>query len=77
MMELYNMDLQGAPLAYTPFCNNKPEMDGFRFWKQGYWKDHLRGKPYHIRYGEDILLVTKERKKEHIRRRKKERKKSA
>jgi len=48
MMELYNMDLEGAPLAYTPFCNNKPEMDGFRFWKAGYWKDHLRGRPYHI-----------------------------
>jgi UDP-glucose:glycoprotein glucosyltransferase len=23
-------------------------MDGFRFWRQGFWKDHLRGKPYHI-----------------------------
>ena len=23
-------------------------MDGFRFWKQGFWKDHLRGRPYHI-----------------------------
>ena len=23
-------------------------MDGFRFWKQGFWKDHLRGHPYHI-----------------------------
>ncbi len=20
----------------------------FRFWKGGFWKDHLRGKPYHI-----------------------------
>ena len=40
--------LQGAPLAYTPFCDNNKEMDGFRFWKQGFWKDHLRGHPYHI-----------------------------
>lgn len=40
--------VQGAPLAYTPFCDNNKEMDGFRFWKQGFWKDHLRGKPYHI-----------------------------
>ena len=39
---------QGAPLAYTPFCDNNKEMDGFRFWKQGFWKDHLRGHPYHI-----------------------------
>ena len=39
---------QGAPLAYTPFCDNNKEMDGFRFWKQGFWQDHLKGKPYHI-----------------------------
>jgi UDP-glucose:glycoprotein glucosyltransferase len=50
LAELYHMDLHGAPLAYTPFCDNRPEMDGFRFWRQGYWKDHLRGRPYHIRY---------------------------
>ncbi len=50
------MDLHGAPLAYTPFCNNKPEMDGFRFWKSGYWKDHLRGKAYHIRYGHILQI---------------------
>ena len=23
-------------------------MEGFRFWKQGYWKNFLRGLPYHI-----------------------------
>lgn len=23
-------------------------MNGFRFWKSGFWKDHLRDKPYHI-----------------------------
>ena len=40
--------LQGAPYAYTPFCDNNKEMDGFRFWRQGFWKEHLRGKPYHI-----------------------------
>ncbi|GAQ80221.1 UDP-glucose:glycoprotein glucosyltransferase [Klebsormidium nitens] len=48
MAELYDMDLKGAPLAYTPFCDNNKDMDGFRFWKQGFWKDHLQGKPYHI-----------------------------
>ncbi|KAL0357165.1 UNVERIFIED_CONTAM: UDP-glucose:glycoprotein glucosyltransferase [Sesamum calycinum] len=48
MGELYDMDLRGRPLAYTPFCDNNKEMDGYRFWKQGFWKDHLRGKPYHI-----------------------------
>jgi UDP-glucose:glycoprotein glucosyltransferase len=49
--ELYDMDLQGAPYAYTPFClppHNNPATEGFRFWNSGYWKDHLRGKPYHI-----------------------------
>ena len=41
-------DPQGAPYGYTPFCDNNKDMDGFRFWRQGFWKDHLRGKPYHI-----------------------------
>ncbi|KAL5230580.1 hypothetical protein ABZP36_029356 [Zizania latifolia] len=48
MGELYDMNLKGRPLAYTPFCDNNKEMDGYRFWKQGFWKDHLRGRPYHI-----------------------------
>ncbi|TKY60158.1 UDP-glucose:glycoprotein glucosyltransferase [Spatholobus suberectus] len=48
MGELYDMDLRGKPLAYTPFCDNNKEMDGYRFWRQGFWKDHLQGKPYHI-----------------------------
>jgi UDP-glucose:glycoprotein glucosyltransferase len=34
MGELYDMDLKGRPLAYTPFCDNNKEMDGYRFWKQ-------------------------------------------
>eukprot|EP00850_Spirogloea_muscicola_P001842 SM000007S20802 [mRNA] locus=s7:271985:281468:- [translate_table: standard] len=45
---LYDMDLHGCPFAYTPMCDNNKEMDGYRFWKQGFWKDHLQGKPYHI-----------------------------
>lgn len=48
MGELYDMDIQGKPLAYTPFCDNNRDMDGYRFWRQGFWKDHLRGRPYHI-----------------------------
>ena len=23
-------------------------MEGFRFWKQGYWRNHLAGRKYHI-----------------------------
>ncbi|KAI8968326.1 UDP-glucose:glycoprotein glucosyltransferase-domain-containing protein [Mycotypha africana] len=48
LQELVDMDLQGAPYGYTPFCSDRTEMDGFRFWKEGYWAQHLRGKPYHI-----------------------------
>jgi len=48
LAELYHMDIEGAPYAYTPFCDNNKEMDEFRFWKGGFWKDHLRGLPYHI-----------------------------
>jgi UDP-glucose:glycoprotein glucosyltransferase len=48
MKALMDLDLKGAPLGYTPMCDNAREMDGFRFWKQGFWRDHLRGKPYHI-----------------------------
>jgi hypothetical protein len=48
LMDLQNMDIGGRPYAYTPFCDNYKEMDGFRFWKQGFWQGHLKGKPYHI-----------------------------
>ncbi len=46
--ELLHFDLQGAPYAYTPFCDSNPSTEGFRFWKQGFWQQHLRGLPYHI-----------------------------
>lgn len=42
------MDLGGAPYAYTPFCDSRKDMDGFRFWRQGYWRNHLQGRKYHI-----------------------------
>ena len=48
LKELWDMDLHGAPYAYTPMCDNNKEMEGYRFWKTGFWKNHLRGKPYHI-----------------------------
>jgi len=48
MKELIDLDLKGAPYGYTPFCDDRPEMDGFRFWKQGYWRNHLMGRAYHI-----------------------------
>ncbi|PNS14385.1 hypothetical protein CAC42_6898 [Sphaceloma murrayae] len=48
MYELVQYDLKGAPYAFTPMCDSRTEMEGFRFWKQGYWKSFLRGLPYHI-----------------------------
>ncbi len=48
MYELVEHDLKGAPYGFTPMCDSRTEMEGFRFWKQGYWKNFLRGLPYHI-----------------------------
>ncbi|KAI0189575.1 UDP-glucose:glycoprotein glucosyltransferase [Xylaria flabelliformis] len=48
MIDLINHDLEGAPYGFTPMCDSRTEMEGFRFWKQGYWKNYLRGQPYHI-----------------------------
>jgi len=46
--ELWELPLEGHPYAYTPFCDSREETLGFQFWRQGYWSDHLRGRPYHI-----------------------------
>jgi UDP-glucose:glycoprotein glucosyltransferase len=48
LAELWDLDLEGAPYGYTPFCTSRQETLGFQFWRQGYWKDHLQGRPYHI-----------------------------
>lgn len=48
MIELVRHDLKGAPYGFTPMCDSRTEMEGFRFWKQGYWKNFLKGLPYHI-----------------------------
>ncbi|KAL7270804.1 killer toxin resistant protein [Rhizina undulata] len=48
MKELVDLDLHGAPYGFTPMCDSREEIEGFRFWKQGYWKNFLRGLPYHI-----------------------------
>jgi len=48
LKELVDLDLQGAPYGYTPMGDDNEEMEGFRFWKTGYWYEFLRGKPYHI-----------------------------
>uniref|UniRef100_A0A4W3JNT5 UDP-glucose ceramide glucosyltransferase-like 1 n=1 Tax=Callorhinchus milii TaxID=7868 RepID=A0A4W3JNT5_CALMI len=48
LKELRDLDLDGAPYGYTPFCESRREMDGYRFWKSGYWANHLQGRKYHI-----------------------------
>ncbi|KAK6524135.1 hypothetical protein TWF694_005796 [Orbilia ellipsospora] len=48
MIELVNLDLEGAPYGFTPMCDSRTEIEGFRFWKQGYWKNFLGDLKYHI-----------------------------
>ncbi|XP_043928923.1 UDP-glucose:glycoprotein glucosyltransferase 2 isoform X2 [Protopterus annectens] len=48
LKELRDLDLEGAPYGYTPFCDSRTEMDGYRFWKAGYWASHLGHRKYHI-----------------------------
>jgi len=48
LKELWDLDLQGAPYGYTPFCQSREETLGYQFWRDGFWTNHLKGKPYHI-----------------------------
>lgn len=48
LKELHDLDLEGAPYGYTPFCDSRTDMDGYRFWKSGYWSNHLGPRKYHI-----------------------------
>jgi len=48
MYDLVTLDLEGAPYGFTPMCDSRFSMEGFRFWKTGYWANFLRGRPYHI-----------------------------
>jgi UDP-glucose:glycoprotein glucosyltransferase len=49
LRELIDLDLHGVPYGYTPMGDDNEDMEGFRFWKTGYWEQFLRGRPYHIR----------------------------
>ncbi|XP_077946523.1 UDP-glucose:glycoprotein glucosyltransferase 2 isoform X5 [Gasterosteus aculeatus] len=48
LKDLRDFDLEGAPYGYTPFCDSRGEMEGYRFWKSGYWNSHLGHRKYHI-----------------------------
>uniref|UniRef100_A0A2K5JD34 UDP-glucose glycoprotein glucosyltransferase 1 n=1 Tax=Colobus angolensis palliatus TaxID=336983 RepID=A0A2K5JD34_COLAP len=56
LKELRDFSLDGAPYGYTPFCDSRREMDGYRFWKSGYWASHLAGRKYHIRTLDTCVL---------------------
>lgn len=49
MKQLMDEDLQGCVYGFTPMCDSRPEVEGFRFWKQGYWAKVLgEDLKYHI-----------------------------
>ncbi len=48
MMELMELDMKGAAYGFTPFCEDRPEMEEYRFWQDGYWRNLLNGRKYHI-----------------------------
>lgn len=46
---LANLDLEGAPYGFPPMCESREDTEGYRFWKQGYWKEVLQEDlKYHI-----------------------------
>ncbi|KAK2946297.1 putative UDP-glucose:glycoprotein glucosyltransferase [Blattamonas nauphoetae] len=67
--ELMDLDMKGAPYAYTPMCNNKPEMKPYRFWESEYWRTVLKGKPYHISalYAVDLIRFREMGAGDHLR----------
>jgi UDP-glucose:glycoprotein glucosyltransferase len=48
LIELMRMDFGVAPYAFTPFCDSRLDTEPFRFWKRGFWENHLKGLKYHI-----------------------------
>lgn len=49
LKELMDVDLHGAPYGFAPMCESRKEMEGFQFWKSGYWSTVLKEDlKYHI-----------------------------
>lgn len=49
MKELADLDMGDAPYGFVPMCDDRDEMEGFRFWKTGYWQGFLKEDlKYHI-----------------------------
>jgi len=48
LLELWELDMEDHVYGYVPFCDSNEETLGFQFWREGYWKQLLEGRPYHI-----------------------------
>lgn len=49
LKELVDTDLKGKVYGFPPMCDSRKEVEGYRFWKQGYWKNVLQDDlKYHI-----------------------------
>lgn len=49
LQELVDTDLKGKVYGFPPMCDSREETEGYRFWKQGYWKNVLKNDlVYHI-----------------------------
>jgi UDP-glucose:glycoprotein glucosyltransferase len=48
LRELWETDLKSKVYGFVPFCSSRKDMLGYQFWREGYWKDTLQGRPYHI-----------------------------
>lgn len=49
LKELVDTDLEGKVYGFPPMCDSREEVEGYRFWKQGYWKNVLQDDlRYHI-----------------------------
>lgn len=49
LQQLVDHDLKGAPYGFAPMCESRKEMEGFQFWKTGYWPTVLKEDlKYHI-----------------------------
>ena len=51
LKEFVDLDLHGAPYGYVPMGDHNYEMEGYRFWKTGYWRDFLAGLPFEFTSG--------------------------
>lgn len=49
LKEFRDFNLDGVFYGYISFCDSRIEMDGYRFWKIGYWVLYFLRRKYYIR----------------------------